>query len=126
MSKIATKCQSCTWDVHTVELGLGLGQITMTPYDNLFTMQELEALPPISENILPQLACCDYHCAAVTTRGDLYTFGSKENGKLGVGRDVSSGSTGHVTQITKFLDSDEMTELADVKIGYVSVFWFNV
>ena len=36
----------------------------------------------------------------MTTSGDLYTFGSKENGKLGHGRDSPSGSIGHVTQIT--------------------------
>ena len=56
----------------------------------------------------------------MTTNGDLYTFGSKENGKLGLGRDTPSGSVGHVTQVTRFLDSDELTELANTKIGYVS------
>ena len=71
-------------------------------------------------SLLLQLASCDYHCAAVTTGGDLYTFGSKENGKLGRGRDSPSGSIGHVTQITRFLDSDEQTEWEDVKIGCVS------
>ena len=67
------------------------------------------------------MASCDYHCAAVTTNGCLYTFGSKENGKLGHGRDVPSGSIGHVTQVMKFMDSDENTELVDIKIGYVSL-----
>ena len=56
----------------------------------------------------------------MTTSGDLYTFGSKENGKLGHGRDTPSGSIGHVTQITRFLDSDEQTEWEEVKIGHVS------
>ena len=67
-----------------------------------------------------QVACCDYHSAAVSTVGHLYTFGSKENGKLGHGRDVPSGSTGNVLQISKFLDSDQTTDMGDVRIGYVS------
>ena len=65
------------------------------------------------------MACCDYHSAAVTTTGELYTFGSKENGKLGLGRDTPSGSAGHVTRVTRFLDTDEQTELEDVVIGNV-------
>ncbi len=84
-----------------------------------FCLDLLEQLANFYSSPL-QLACCDYHCAAVTTTGDVYTFGSKENGKLGLGRDTPSGSTGHVTQVTKFMDSDETTELANIKIGYVS------
>ena len=52
--------------------------------------------------------------------GHLYTFGSKENGKLGHGRDVPSGSTGNVTRVAKFLDSDQTTDMGDIRIGYVS------
>ena len=52
--------------------------------------------------------------------GHLYTFGSKENGKLGHGRDVPSGSTGNVHRVAKFLDSDRTTDMGDVRIGYVS------
>ena len=67
-----------------------------------------------------QVSCCDYHAAAVSTTGHLYTFGSKENGKLGHGRDVPSGSTGNVTRVSKFFDSDQTTDMGDVRIGYVS------
>ena len=67
-----------------------------------------------------QISCCDYHSAAISTIGHLYTFGSKENGKLGHGRDVPSGSTGNVTRVAKFLDSDETTDMGDIRIGYVS------
>ena len=48
-------------------------------------------------------------------------MGSKEHGKLGRGRDVPSGSLGVVGKVEKFLDSDEQTEIEDVKIGYVSI-----
>lgn len=64
-----------------------------------------------------QIACGDYHCAAVTESGRIFTFGSKENGKLGHGRDAASG---YVNEVTKFLDVDEQTLILDVKIGYVS------
>ena len=52
--------------------------------------------------------------------GRLYTFGSKENGKLGHGRDFPSSSTGNVTEVTKFYQADEQTLIPHVKIGYVS------
>ena len=72
--------------------------------------------------ILTQISCCDYHSAAISTIGHLYTFGSKENGKLGHGRDVPSGSTGNVTHVSKFLDSDQTTDMGDIRIGYVSCY----
>ena len=72
--------------------------------------------------ILTQISCCDYHSAAISTIGHLYTFGSKENGKLGHGRDVPSGSTGNVTRVSKFLDSDQTTDMGDIRIGYVSCY----
>lgn len=69
-----------------------------------------------------QIACCDYHCAVVTESGRVFTFGSKENGKLGLGRDVPSTSVGHVTEVSKFYGTDERTLMPNVKIGYVSVY----
>lgn len=50
----------------------------------------------------------------------MYTFGSKENGKLGHGRDNPTGSVGHVTEVTKYYDVDEQTLIPNVKIGHVS------
>ena len=67
---------------------------------------------------LPQVATCDYHTAVVTSNGQLYTCGAKENGKLGHGSQGPSGSLGRITRVTKFLDSDEQTDM-DVKVGYV-------
>ena len=55
----------------------------------------------------------------VTSNGQLYTCGAKENGKLGHGNQGTSGNLGRITRITKFLDNDEQTDM-DVKIGYVS------
>ena len=55
----------------------------------------------------------------VTSDGHLYTCGAKENGKLGHGSHGPSGNLGRITRVTKFLDSDEQTDM-DVKIGYVS------
>ena len=55
----------------------------------------------------------------LTFDGHLYTCGAKENGKLGHGSQGSSGNIGRITQITKFLDSDEQTDM-DIRIGYVS------
>lgn len=70
-------------------------------------------------NSLFQVATCDYHTAVVTSTGHLYTCGAKENGKLGHGSQGPSGNLGRITRVTKFLDSDEQTDM-DVKIGYVS------
>ena len=69
---------------------------------------------------IAQISCCDYHSAAVSTIGHLYTFGSKDNGKLGHGRDAPPGANGTVTRVTKFLDSDQTTDMGDIRIGYVS------
>ena len=71
--------------------------------------------------LLFQLATCDYHVAAVTTTGRLFTFGSKEHGKLGLGRNVPSGSVGPVSEVTTFLDGDENSEMDNVKIRFVSL-----
>lgn len=69
-----------------------------------------------------QISCCDYHSAAVTESGCVFTFGSKECGKLGHGRDNPSGSLGRVNEIAKFYDVDNRTLIPNVKIGYVSVY----
>ena len=61
-----------------------------------------------------QIACCDYHCAAVSSSGVLYTFGSN---KLPVGHEVPSS----VATADCFLDSDEQTVMSNVRIGYVSL-----
>ena len=71
-------------------------------------------------NVLVQIAACDYHCAVVTSDGDLYTMGSKENGKLGRGVVVPGSNSYTVGKVERFNDSDEGTQLNDVKIGYVS------
>ena len=81
------------------------------------------SIPTHTHPLLTQISCCDYHSAAISTIGHLYTFGSKENGKLGHGRDVPSGSTGNVTRVAKFLDSDQTTDMGDVRIGYVSCYY---
>lgn len=56
----------------------------------------------------------------ITSNGHLYTCGAKENGKLGHGNQGPSGNLGRITRVTKFLDSDEQTDM-DIKIGYVSL-----
>ena len=94
-----------------------------TCYSSIFcvSLSSISLFPNSTHLLSPtQIACCDYHSAAVSTVGHLYTFGSKENGKLGHGRDVPSGSTGNVIQVSKFLDSDQTTDMGDVRIGYVS------
>lgn len=69
-----------------------------------------------------QIAAGDYHCAALTSNGELYTMGSKENGKLGQGSSSSASSrnTSTVGKVEKFYGADESTQLNDVAIGYVS------
>ena len=56
----------------------------------------------------------------LTESGRVFTFGSKENGKLGHGREFPSGSTGSVAEVEKFYQADERTLIPNVKIGHVS------
>ena len=68
-----------------------------------------------------QIACCDYHCAVVTETGRVLTFGSKDQGKLGHGRDVPPSTVGHVTEVARYYGANAQALVPNVKIGHVSV-----
>ena len=46
-------------------------------------------------------------------------FGLADHGQLGQGHTLTNQLEGPVVQVTQFLDSDECTQLDDVRIGYV-------
>lgn len=56
----------------------------------------------------------------MTSSGRLFMFGSKEYGKLGLGRNVPSGSACPPTEVAHFFTGDESNEMEDVKIRFVS------
>ena len=53
--------------------------------------------------------------------GRVFTFGSKDSGKLGHGRESIWGRVGQVAEIAEYYDVDGQTQLPRVKIGYVRV-----
>lgn len=70
--------------------------------------------------LLHQIAACDRHCAALTTSGHLYLFGLSDHGQLGRGHILTNQLDNKpAVQVTQFLDTDERTQLGDVRIGYV-------
>ncbi|XP_064390094.1 probable E3 ubiquitin-protein ligase HERC1 isoform X2 [Halichondria panicea] len=88
--------------------------------DNVRSPKLIEAFSSVD---VVMIAAGDYHCAVVSSQGELYTMGSKDNGKLGRGSSLPTSSRGNVTvgKVDKFFDSNETTQLLnDVKIGYVS------
>jgi alpha-tubulin suppressor-like RCC1 family protein len=50
------------------------------------------------ETIFSAVACGDRFTAAVTTDGDMYTWGVGERGRLGLGRDVGGSQVGPFSQ----------------------------
>ncbi|KAL5481420.1 hypothetical protein EMCRGX_G021569 [Ephydatia muelleri] len=102
-------------EVYSWGRGFG-GHLGHTTSEDICAPKRIESLVGME---IKMIAACDRHCAALTTSGQLYLFGLSDHGQLGQGQVLTNQLDQPVVQVTQFLDSDECTQLDDVRIGYV-------
>jgi alpha-tubulin suppressor-like RCC1 family protein len=90
------------------------GRLGLSTSDTIKSPRLVEAL---SGKDIIMIACCDNHGAAVTMGGALITFGFSDNGRLGRGESDTSTKP---LEVVRFLASNQVDEIPNVKIGYVA------